>query len=249
MKVAGKSPRSIQYCLAVIRQVFNHAFRYGVFIGENPVKKVKIPKVDNKRQRFLSLDEANELLNMLKNEPTKMLEMALFSLHCGLRAKEIFKLRWVDIDIENGIVKVSGKGQTTRFAYMADHVRKMLLNKEMGKLDDLLYPFPAGSQRREIPRIFERVVKNLKFNEGVTDRRDKVVFHTLRHTYASWLVQQGVDLYVVKDRLGHSTLAMTERYSHLAPENSERTVKVLEKLLEETNGKPLIKLKKRDSDV
>jgi len=249
MKVAGKSPRSIQYCLAVIRQVFNHASRHGVFVGENPVKKVKIPKVDNKRLRFLSLDEANELLNMLKNEPTEMWEMALISLHCGLRAKEIFKLRWIDIDIENALMKVSGKGQTTRFAYMTDHVREMLLSKEMGKLDDLLYPSPAGSQRREIPRIFERVVKKLKFNEGVTDRRDKVVFHTLRHTYASWLVQQGVDLYVVKDRLGHSTIAMTERYSHLAPENSERTVKVLEKLLEETNSKPLIKLKKKDSDV
>ncbi len=68
---------------------------------------------------------------------------------------------------------------------------------------------------------FNRVINKLNLNEDVTDRRDKVTFHTLRHTYASMLVQKGVDIYHVKELLGHSSIALTERYSHL----SESTLK------------------------
>jgi integrase len=232
MAQAEKSPRSIQYCLAVIRQVFNYAFKHGIFDGPNPVKKVKSPKVDNKRLRFLTREEAETLLDELKKESKEMWEMALLSLHCGLRASEIFRLTWIDLAIENGLITAkNSKGKKTRYSYMTDQIKEMLRNKKVGKPNDLLYPAPGGNQRREIPRIYESVVRNLKFNEGVTDRRDKVVFHTLRHTYASWLVQQGVDLYVVKDRLGHSTMAMTERYSHLAPENALGTVKTIENFI------------------
>jgi integrase len=227
-----KSPRSIEYCLAVIRQVFNHAFRNGIFQGDNPVKKVKTPKVDNKRLRFLTREEAKSLLKELKNESQEMWEMALLSLHCGLRASEIFRLTWIDLDIENGLITAKdSKNKKTRYAYMTEQVKQMLLDKEIGSPNDLLYSAPDGGLRREIPRSFEKVVKDLKLNEGITDRRDKAVFHSLRHTYASWLVQSGESLYVVKERLGHSTMAMTERYSHLAPGNAEQTVKTIESFL------------------
>ena len=66
------------------------------------------------------------------------------------------------------------------------------------------------------------------------DTRDKVVFHTLRHTYASWLVQNGVDLYTVKELMGHSTLPMTERYAHLSKENLKNAVKKLEDRMKTT---------------
>jgi site-specific recombinase XerD len=56
------------------------------------------------------------------------------------------------------------------------------------------------------------------FNEGVEDTRQRVYFHTLRHTFASWLVQRGVDLYKVKELMGHEDIKMTMRYAHLAPE-------------------------------
>jgi len=61
--------------------------------------------------------------------------------------------------------------------------------------------------------------------------------HTLCHTYASWLVQNGVDLYTVQKLMGHSTIAMTEKYAHLAPDNLKAAVRVLEKSLEKNKGK------------
>jgi site-specific recombinase XerD len=215
--------------LAVIRQIFNHAHRNRVFSGDNPVKQVKIPKVDNKRLRFFTVEEADVLLIALKKESIETWEMALISLDTGLRASEIFRLNWIDTKTEQGLlVAKDSKGTKTRFAYMTARVKEMFLDKKIGSPNQFLYPAPAGGQRREVSRIFERIVSELALNEGITDRRDKAVFHTLRHTYASWLVQAGEDLYVVKERMGHSTMAMTERYAHLAPENSERTVKTLE---------------------
>jgi integrase len=92
MADAGQAPRSIHYCLAVIRQVFNHAKRLGVFQGDNPVSKVKKPSSDNKRLRFLSYSEAATLLDALKAKSLHVYEIAMVSLHCGLRAGEVFSL-------------------------------------------------------------------------------------------------------------------------------------------------------------
>ncbi|RLB83565.1 MAG: site-specific integrase [Deltaproteobacteria bacterium] len=247
MKRADLSPRSVQYALAVTRQVFNFAYRNNLFTGDNPVKKVKMPKVDNKRLRFLTREEADSLLKKLQQESPETWEMALLSLHSGLRASEIFRLTWIDIDTSRGqmIVKDS-KNTKTRIAYMTTEVKKMFLGKIPGKANDLIYPGPGGNQRREVSRAFERIVKELGLNDGITDRRDKVVFHTLRHTYASWLVQQGEDLYVVKERLGHSTLQMTERYAHLALDSGQKTIERLENFLKQPEDKENAKRKYQD---
>ena len=231
MKDAGRSPRSIQYALAVIRQVFNWSFRNNLFNGENPVKKVRIPSVDNKRTRFLTVQEADLLLPALKTKSREMWEMALLSLHCGMRASEIFRLTWADINADNDTILAKGKGNKNRFTYMTEAVKDMILSKDIKGKGDLLYPSPNGGQRREVSKTFKHVVNDLGFNEGITGRPGRVVFHTLRHTFASWLVQNGESLYVVKERLGHSTMAMTERYSHLAPENQRGTVKTLENFI------------------
>jgi site-specific recombinase XerD len=85
-----------------------------------------------------------------------------------------------------------------------------------GKPETLIFPDPDGEPRREITKFFRTAVKKLGFNEGITDRREKFSFHSLRHTAASFLIQNGVDLYTVKEILGHESIALTERYSHLA---------------------------------
>ena len=88
-----------------------------------------------------------------------------------------------------------------------------------------------------ISNSFARVVDEMGLNKGVKDVRQKVCFHSLRHSYASWLVEQGVDLYVVKELLGHSTLALTERYSHLANDTLQNAVKLLENQTDHKNDR------------
>ena len=157
--------------------------------------------------------------------------MALLSLHCGLRAGEIYKLTWEAVDLDKGLLLIKGKANKSRYAYMTQQVKDMFLDRPQTSPESLVFSDQKGrlrSSTKGTPATFRRTVDELGLNDGIKDRRNKVVFHTLRHTYASWLVQQGEDLYQVKERLGHSTITMTERYSHLAPDSGKSTVSKIE---------------------
>ena len=115
---------------------------------------------------------------------------------------------------------------------MTDDVYNMLINKAHVKEDNYpVFKTKNGTKIKEVSNAFARVVDILKLNEGITDNRQKVVFHTLRHTYASWLTQLGTDLYVVQKLMGHSSFAMTQRYAHLAPELLKKAVINFEEML------------------
>jgi integrase len=222
--------RTIRYALAVIRQVFNFARDHNLYNGESPTAKIKMPQADNRRHRFLTRDEAAPLLENLSLKSPQVYEMALVSLHCGLRAGEIFSLTWGDVDSERGLMILRDtKGGKNRAAFMTQAVKEMLSKKPRRGNNDLVFPNRGGDKIIAISRSFDRAVRELNLNEGVTDPRQKIVFHSLRHSYASWLVESGVDLYTVKTLLGHSSLAMAERYSHLGNGTLQNAVKILEK--------------------
>lgn len=238
MSDAGAAPRSIRYALAVVRQVFNFSRRNGLFNGDSPTSKVKMPQSDNRRLRFLSHEEADRLLESLERRSIDLYEMALLSLHSGMRAGEIFSLTWGDVDLKRGIISLRDtKSGKNRIAFMTETARKILVQEERGENDDLVFPGRGGVKINHISKTFDEVVKDIGLNEGVTDPRRKAVFHTLRHTYASWLVESGVDLYTIKELLGHSTIALTERYSHLGNNTLQNAMKVLDKSIKRKTPK------------
>jgi integrase len=146
-----------------------------------------------------------------------------------LRAGEIFNLSWTDIDLSNDIIFVKDtKSKRNRNVVMTSYVKEMLKDRKGTAISGLVFPSRTGERITEVSRSFDRAVAYLGFNKGITDRRQKVVFHTLRHTYASWSVMSGVNLYTVQRLLGHSTIAMTERYSHLAPDHFKKAASTLE---------------------
>lgn len=235
---AGKAPRTAQYIMATARQVWNMARREGLVIGDSPTLSVKVPKFDNRRQRFLSHTEADKLLVALKNKNEQVYQMALLSLHTGMRASEVFRLTWGCIDTERGIISIldakSGKG---RAAFMTEQVKQMLHAMAAGKNDGLVFPNTNGTPYTEIPKLFREVVEDLKFNENVTDSRQRVCFHTLRHCFGSWHAEGGTDLYVIKELLGHGSITLTERYSHLTKGTLQNATKTLEQAIKNAGKK------------
>ena len=231
MLEADKAPRTIEYVLAIVRQAWNMARRDGIIDTEAPTKQVRKPTISNKRLRFLTHDEAKALLKELKSRSGKMHDIALFSLHCGLRASEIFKLTWGNVDLDREIIYVDGKGDRNRPAFMTEQVKAMLKGYSPGKPNELVFKDRNGNQIDRVSNVFQRSVKKLNLNKGITDRRQKIVFHSLRHTFASWLVEDGTDLYTVQKLLGHSSITMTERYSHLSKDKLQGAIKSLEKSL------------------
>ncbi len=214
---AGLSNRTQHYAIALTRQVFNHAIKKHLFDGNNPASRFEFKKEDNKRVRFLTKEELYKLLEALKKKSYPMYLMALLSAHCGLRAGEIFKLTWADVHLEQGVFLLKDtKNGKNRYAYMTERVFEEFFQLKPETGSQLVFKDRNGQKIKHVSRTFERTVKELNLNKGVSDRRQKVVFHSLRHTYASRLVQQGASLYETKELLGHSDIKMTMRYAHLS---------------------------------
>jgi integrase len=102
MKGAGLAPATVKRDLAIVGRIFNYAKNNDLYNGDNPVAKVKKPSEDNRRTRFLSQEESMTLLAELGKVSPTVHDIALISLRCGLRAGEIFKLTWNDVDFRNG---------------------------------------------------------------------------------------------------------------------------------------------------
>ena len=223
-----KSPRTIQAVLALARQVWNHARNNDIVSGDWPGRSVKAPKFDNRKMRFFIHDECESLISKLRETSPQVADMALLSLDTGMRAGEIFSLTWEHVHIDAGQIQVMDtKGGRNRMAYMTKRVKSMLqgLQNDRG----LVFPSKTGGIIGQISATVIRAIKDLGLNDGITDSRNKATFHSLRHTFASRLVANGTDLYTVKELMGHSTLAMTERYSHVANESLEAAVQRMER--------------------
>jgi len=222
-----KAPRTIQAVLALARQVWNHARNNDIVSGDWPGRSVKAGRFDNRRMRFLTHDECEALISKLREVSPQVANMALLSLDTGMRAGEIFSLTWENVNMDTGQIRVmdtkSGKNRT---AYMTQRVKDMFqaLEDDQG----LVFPSNTGGRVGQISATVVRIIKAIGLNDGITDSRNKATFHSFRHTFASRLVANGTDLYTVKELMGHSTLAMTERYSHVSNDSLELAVKRME---------------------
>jgi integrase len=240
----NRKPRTITYALAVVRQVFNFAIKNSIYTGKNPVSQVNKPAEDNKRTRFFSQAEANQLLSELKKQDADLYGMALLAFRCGLRAAEVLKLTFGNIDFENEQIEIiDTKSGRNRFAFMTVDVKEMLSDRLTLTTD----PAPTGlifkrdtGPYLEIPKLFKKVVDRMGFNTGINDKRQKLVFHSCRHSFASWHAATGTDLHILQKLLGHETFSMVLRYAHLRPDTLKAAVKRLE--LSQSNGAEIIQL-------
>ncbi len=236
----GYAPATVKHVLVLVRQIYNRAIAWGLYQGENPVKKVKMPTISNQRTRFLTFEEAEVLLHELKRnvrvkkeyrelEDPRLHDITLLSLHTGARASEIFNLKGHDVDFQNGLITLRDtKNTETRHIPMTEAVREMLKRRIPQEPSGYVFTDTKGAKIREVSNAFDRVVNRLGFNKNVDDSRRRVVFHTCRHTFASWLAIQGTPLYTIAKLMGHKSISMSERYSHLSPDHKKESIGRLE---------------------
>ena len=128
---------------------------------------------------------------------------------------------------------------------MTRAVKEALLKRLPEKPEELIFTDRRkGGQIADVSHSFTRTVDAIGLNEGITDTRQKITFHSLRHTFASWLALQGETLLTIRDLLGQKTLTMTMRYTHLIPDHKRRAALDLEKNFEKSRDR-----KVRGSDV
>ncbi len=229
------SPKSVHHTLCIIRTVYRKAVAWGLYTGQIPTDETSFPKVNNKRVRYLSVAEAHALLDELRQRSLQTHDQALLALHCGLRAGEVLDLRWGNLDFKARVIHLlDPKAGEDQQAFMTDAVEQMLLARlpEGAKPSDYIFPGKDGGRQYKISDTFVRTVNDQGLNAGVTDTRERVVFHTLRHTFCSWLALQGTPLYTIQRLARHKTIAMTERYAHLAPDHKQDAVNTLGAMFE-----------------
>lgn len=226
----GLSPATVKHSLVLLRQMINKGKQWDLWVGENPVSKIRLPSPDNRRERFLTQEEASKLLVELGKRSPKLRLIALVSLRAGLRAGEIFSMSWQDLNFEGRFINVRGKGAISRQAYMTESLVRELWEWPRGRSGYVFEDRKHGGKIQEVSGAFDEAVKEVGLNSKVDDRNTKqrVVFHTLRHTFASWLAMAGCDIFTIKELMGHNNIEMTIRYAHLIPDRKRRFVEEID---------------------
>lgn len=205
----GVARSTINRARAALSAVFSWAIDRGEFPGPNPVRKVRKFREGPGRLRYLTPAEADRL--MLAAAPHLQGIIAV-ALHTGGRLREILALTWADVDLEGRSVtfrRETTKSRKTRSVPMSPALHATLLRLRRGRPDQLLFTWNERPLRC-IRTAFEAACAKA----GLED----VVFHCLRATFSSWYVQNGGNIERLQKYLGHSTIALTQRYAHLSQE-------------------------------
>lgn len=188
------------------------------------VHKVKMFKETMKRDRFLSREEISILLDScgVYMEQQHLKPIIIFAINTGCRKEEILSVKWSQVDLVHGFVTLyKTKNTELRKIPINEPLRAML--NELPKKNEVpyvFYNFKSDERFKDLKRSFRTAATKAGFGNDV-------VFHTLRHTFASHLVMAGVDIPTVSRLMGHKSITMTMRYSHLAPNHLSKAVDAL----------------------
>lgn len=219
---AGAKARSTSRALSCLRSLYRYLLRENR-IAVDPTLRVDNPKLGRPLPDTLSESEVERLLNAPDvSTPIGMRDRTMLELlyACGLRVSELVNLEVTDVNLRQGVVRVLGKGSKERLVPMGEEAISWLNRFMRESRDDLLKKnlgenvvFPSSQGRRMTRQTFWHRIKAHAREAGI---RRKLSPHTLRHAFATHLLNHGADLRVVQLLLGHSDLSTTQIYTHIA---------------------------------
>ena len=224
---SGSKPRSTARLLSSLRRFYQHALREG-WIQVDPSDRIDAPKIGRPLPKALTEDEIESLINAPDCSTTLGLrDRAMVELlyATGLRVSELIGLRMLQVNLRQGVVRTLGKGNKERLVPMGEtsiHWLDMYLldgrpNLLKGRNSEYLFLTQRGASMSR--QAFWYVIKRHALRAGIQKALSP---HTLRHSFATHLLNHGADLRVVQMLLGHSDLSTTQIYTHVAQERLKR---------------------------
>ncbi len=218
----GVAPATINKELGLVKAAFNVAIKEWEWCRDNPVRRVAMEKVNNARVRWLN-DE--EFASVLERCPDWLKPLVQVARYTGMRRENIVALQWDQVDLFRKVIMLDQTKNGDRLGIpLCERVTEVF--KVLARVRHIrskhVFTGPEGKayDGAAVSMAFVRACRAA----GIENFR----FHDLRHTFASLLVQRGVDLYRVQRLLGHRDGRMTQRYSHLSPENLREAVAVFD---------------------
>lgn len=201
-------------------------FYYKEILEKEIFRRIKTPKSEKKIPIVLTKDEIKRLLSVTKNFKHKLILELMYS--SGLRVSEVVKMKVNDLDLDEKMGKViSGKGRKDRHIILSDVMISSLRNYLENRKDDSEYVFPGKKHDHLSIRMAQKLIKN---SAKKAEIKKRVFCHALRSSFATHLLENGTDIRIIQELLGHSNLSTTERYTKVSTEQLKKVKSPLDVL-------------------
>jgi integrase len=189
----------------------------------NPCAGIKRIKIPEKQPRYFSFEEFQYIIDNIADNDIK--DLCVFAVNTGLRQMELITLEWNQIDLINRIVLLDNRNHLTKSKKVRsipiNNKALQILQQRMGLKNQKVFTIEGNEiTQKSISNRFRRLMRKLEMRKGLN-------FHSLRHSFASWLVQKDVPIYVISKLLGHSSLSTTEIYTHLRGKDLQSAVDLI----------------------
>jgi len=208
--------------VSLLKRLLNVAIEWG-YLYENTARQVKPLREDNRRLRYLSKEE----IDLLVASACRHLKpIILVAVNTGMRKGEVFNLKWSHLDLKIRFIEVIKSKNGEKRVIPINKTLLEVLHGLPRRIDSpYVFPGKKGKKLTDVKKSFRTAMKKAEIED--------FCFHDLRHTFASHLVMAGVPLLTVAELLGHKSIDMTKRYSHLSPNHKAAAVRMLDSLNDE----------------
>lgn len=201
-------------------------FAYLLILKKDPTIKLKRPKKDKTLPSVLTKEEVSKLINAIKTKKSKLMVSLMYA--CGMRVSELINLKIQDLDFNEGIGHIiQGKGRKDRIFNIPESLKRNLIKqakKQQLKKEVYLFTGPKGKlSSRNLQKIVSRSAKRAGINKNVH-------CHTLRHSFATHLLENNVDIRKIQELLGHASLSTTQIYTHISTKELKKIKSPLDNL-------------------
>lgn len=225
MRAKQVSPVSVNIELRTLKASFSLAMRWKL-ISENPFKSISFIKVPEQQPTYIRKEDFGKLILAIPDQWFK--EVVTFAVLTGMRRGEIINLRWSDVDFDQRLLRVQNSDTFTtktgkrRSVPMNETVFRLLWTMSLAPKGEYVFMYQGFKMR---PDLVTHKFRHCLRKSGLDK---KIHFHSLRHTFATWLVQGSVSIYEVQKLLGHSSITVTQVYSHLVSSELHDAVRKLD---------------------